>query len=58
MTPTITYRRVRPGRHTLVVHLANNDNSLTGVTARVTFTVRKPPPPRNSGGPDDGDGNQ
>jgi hypothetical protein len=45
VTPTITYRRVRPGRHTLVVYLANNDHSLTGVTARVTFTVRKPPPP-------------
>jgi hypothetical protein len=44
VTPTITYRRVRPGRHTLVVYLANNDHSLTGVTARVTFTVRKPPP--------------
>lgn len=45
VTPTITYRHVRPGRHTLVVYLANNDHSLTGVTARVTFTVRKPPPP-------------
>jgi hypothetical protein len=43
VTPTITYRRVRPGRHTLVVYLANNDHSLTGVTARVSFTVRKPP---------------
>jgi hypothetical protein len=45
VTPTITYRHVRPGRHVLVVYLANNDHSLTGVTARVTFTVRKPPPP-------------
>jgi hypothetical protein len=45
VTPTITYRHVRPGRHTLVVYLANNDHSLTGVTARTTFTVRKPPPP-------------
>jgi hypothetical protein len=45
VTPTITYRHVRPGRHTLVVYLANNDHSLTGVTARVTFTVRKPTPP-------------
>jgi hypothetical protein len=43
VTPTITYRRVRPGRHTLVVYLANNDHSLTGVSARITFTVRKPP---------------
>jgi hypothetical protein len=45
VTATITYRHVRPGRHTLVVYLANNDHSLTGVTARTTFTVRKPPPP-------------
>jgi hypothetical protein len=45
VTPTITYRRVRPGRHTLVVYLANNDHSLTGVTATVTFTMREPPPP-------------
>ena len=45
VTPTITYRHVRPGRHVLVVYLANNDQSLTGVMARVTFTVRKPPPP-------------
>ena len=45
VTPTITYRRVRPGRHTLVVYLANNDHSLTGVSATITFTVRKPAPP-------------
>lgn len=45
MTPTITYRHVRTGRHTLVVYLANNDHSNTGVQARVTFTVRKPTPP-------------
>jgi hypothetical protein len=45
VTPTTTYRHVRPGRHTLVAYLANNDRSLTGVTARVTFTVRRPPPP-------------
>jgi hypothetical protein len=45
VTPAITYRHVRPGRHTLVVYLANNDHSLTGVTTKVTFTVRKPPPP-------------
>ncbi len=45
VTPTITYRHVRPGRHTIVVYLANNDHSLTGVTRRITFTVRKPPPP-------------
>jgi hypothetical protein len=44
VTPTITYRHVRPGRHTLVVYLANNDHSLTGVSARITFTVRKPAP--------------
>jgi hypothetical protein len=44
VTPTITYRHVRPGRHTLVVYLANNDDSNTGVQATVTFTVRKPPP--------------
>ena len=45
VTPTITYRHVRTGRHTLVVYLANNDHSNTGVQARVTFTVRKPTPP-------------
>ena len=45
VTPTWTYRHVRPGRHTLWVYLANNDHSLTGVKARITFTVRKPAPP-------------
>jgi hypothetical protein len=45
VTPTITYRHVRPGRHTLLVYLANNDHSNTGVQAVVRFTVRKPPPP-------------
>jgi hypothetical protein len=38
--PTITYSHIPPGRHTLVVYLANNDHSNTGVQAKVSFTVR------------------
>ena len=41
--PTITYRHLPKGKHTLVVHLANNDHSLysnSGATARVTFTIK------------------
>jgi hypothetical protein len=40
VTPSITYARLPPGRHTLVVSLANNDLSETGVRAVVVFTVR------------------
>lgn len=38
--PTITYQRIPAGRHTLVVSLANNDLSETGVRARTVFMVR------------------
>jgi len=38
--PEITYSGLPRGRHTLVVSLANNDLSQTGVRARLTFSVR------------------
>jgi hypothetical protein len=41
--PTITYRHLPKGKHTLVVHLARNDHSMytnKGATARVTFRIR------------------
>lgn len=37
--PTITYKGLPPGEHTLEVALANNDHSDTGVTAATTFAV-------------------
>ena len=37
--PTITYRGLPPGEHTLEVDLANNDHSESGVSATTTFTV-------------------
>ena len=40
VAPTITYRGLPRGRHTVVVSLANNDLSETGVEARTAFTVR------------------
>ena len=40
VAPTITYRHLPPGKHTLVVFLANNDHSPVGKQASVTFTVR------------------
>ena len=40
VTPTITYRHLPKGRHTLAVLLANNDHSPVGAQAKVTFTVR------------------
>lgn len=39
VTPTITYRDLPAGEHTLVVHLANDDHTDVGPTARATFTV-------------------
>ncbi len=39
VTPTITYKGIPAGTHTLEADLANNDHSDTGVTAKVTFTV-------------------
>jgi len=40
VTPTITYRNLPAGRHTVVVYLANNDHSDVGPTATTSFTVR------------------
>ena len=38
--PQITYKGLPAGEHTLVVQLANNDHSDTGVSATTTFTVQ------------------
>ncbi|MBV9212584.1 MAG: hypothetical protein JOZ25_02950 [Actinobacteria bacterium] len=38
--PTITYMGLAKGKHTIVVYLANNDHSNTGVEASETFTVQ------------------
>lgn len=40
VTPGITYTNLPKGKHTLVVMLANNDHSLAGPKASVTFTVK------------------
>jgi hypothetical protein len=40
LAPTITYRHIPPGKHTLGVILANNNHTPTGVTATSDFTVR------------------
>jgi hypothetical protein len=40
LAPTITYKHLPPGRHTLVVNLANNNHTNVGVHAKVKFTVR------------------
>lgn len=40
VTPAITYANLPKGKHTLVVMLANNDHSLAGPRASVTFTVK------------------
>jgi hypothetical protein len=37
--PTITYKDLPPGEHTLEVYLANNDHSNAGPSDSVTFTV-------------------
>jgi hypothetical protein len=37
--PTITYRGLPPGDHTLEVFLVNNDHSETGVSAKIKFEV-------------------
>jgi ABC-type oligopeptide transport system substrate-binding subunit len=39
VTPTVTYTGLPKGKHTLVVYLANNDHTDTGVQAKTTFTV-------------------
>jgi len=38
--PTITYRNLPEGKHTLTVFLVKNDHSNLGPKASVTFTVR------------------
>jgi uncharacterized Ntn-hydrolase superfamily protein len=38
-TPTVTYKGLPPGEHTLKVDVVNNDHSPTGVSDSVTFTV-------------------
>ncbi|MDX6663727.1 MAG: hypothetical protein QOG09_1829 [Solirubrobacterales bacterium] len=40
VTPTITYRGLPAGQHTLRVELANNDHSPAGASAETTFTVQ------------------
>ena len=40
VTPSITYKHLPPGRHVLVVFLANNDHSPVGPKATIRFTVR------------------
>ena len=38
--PTITYKKLPKGKHTLVVELANNDHASTGVSNEVSFTKK------------------
>jgi hypothetical protein len=38
--PTITYKNIPAGKHTLEVYLANNDHSNVGPEAKSSFTVR------------------
>ena len=38
--PSITYRSLPKGKHTLVAFLANNDHSAVGPKASVSFTVK------------------
>jgi hypothetical protein len=38
--PTITYTGLPKGKHTVVVYLANNDHSPTGVQSSTSFTVQ------------------
>jgi hypothetical protein len=40
LAPTITYRHLPPGKHVLVVNLANNNHTSVGVDAKVAFTVK------------------
>jgi hypothetical protein len=39
VAPSITYKGLPAGKHTLEVYLANNDHSNTGVEAKTMFTV-------------------
>jgi hypothetical protein len=47
VTPTITYKGLPAGKHKLVVYLANNDHTNTGVQTETSFTVK---PGSTSGG--------
>ena len=40
VTPSITYKYLPKGTHTLVVYLANNDHSPIGPKASISFTVK------------------
>jgi hypothetical protein len=40
LQPFITYSHLPPGKHQLVVALANNNHTSVGVTAKVKFTVK------------------
>jgi hypothetical protein len=40
IAPTITYRHLPPGKHELVVALANNNHTSVGVQAKAKFTVK------------------
>jgi hypothetical protein len=40
LAPYITYSHLPPGKHELVVALANNNHTSVGVTAKVKFTVK------------------
>jgi hypothetical protein len=40
VTPSITYKNLPKGKHTVKVWLANNDHSNVGASATRTFTVR------------------
>jgi hypothetical protein len=40
LAPFITYKHLPPGKHQLVVALANNNHTSVGVTANVKFTVK------------------
>ena len=51
--PTITYSGIPDGKHTLLVYLANNDHTATGVANSTNFTVKggikAAPKPKSSG---------
>ena len=40
VTPSITYKHLPKGKHTLVAYLANNDHSPVGPKASISFTVK------------------
>jgi hypothetical protein len=40
VTPSITYKGLPKGKHTLQVQLANNDHSNAGASAKVSFKVK------------------